>query len=286
MEKLTARCEEEAWKEVAEMCDQSMTFQSASFRCKAVRKFAAFHNRPLESVTAEEVEKSPQGLRAWGEMAVVVPGLVESATPATPSGSSTGTATPVPTGGAPNPPISETEGEKPKGRRGRGKTKTNNDGTEEPAPKKKKAKKELTGEQQQEKDAKEILAQYQWSSQIMEKAATQGDSLPSEWKWAKPFLEEYRDFCAKFKLALVSEDGSGENIVDFVDELKLCIINKSTRSLKKSYGNRYESLLALFVDRCKATTAQTLGSCVRCFLTSKDEQHRQPGSQDGLGYVR
>lgn len=238
VEKLTSKSEVEAWQDVAELCDDSSTFESASFRCKAVRKFAAFHGRELESVSVEEVEKSPQGLRAWGEMNVVVPGL---SSPTTPAASTSGT---------PTPPNTETA-EKP--RKGK-KKKTDED---EDQPKAKRTKKEASKEQQAEKAAKEILSHLQWSAQVMEKCAGAGDELPSEWRWTRPFLEEFNGLVGRFKATMMSDDG-GENISDFVDELKLSTINKSTRSLKKTYGDKYLQYLTIFSDRCQAIAAQIL----------------------------
>ena len=237
VEKLTSRCEVEEWKDVAELCDDSATFETASFRCKAVRKFAAYHNRDLESVTVEEVEKSPQGLRAWGEMNVVVPGLTS---PATPNGASTASATPVADGSE-------------KVRKGR--KSTGGDGEAEPKPKR--ARKETTKEQEAEKSAKEILSHLQWSAQVMEKCAGHGDELPSEWRWARPFLEEFNGLVGRFKATMLSDEG-GENISDFVDELKLSTINKSTRALKKTYGDKYLQYLTIFSDRCQSIAAQNL----------------------------
>ena len=245
VEKLTSRSEIEAWKDIAELCDDSPTFESASFRCKAVRKFAAFHGRDVESVTVEEVEKSPQGLRAWGEMNVVVPGMKES----NPDAGSTG-----PTGSGDNPPGAEGDSNL-KGKKGKkNKKQVNGDESE---PKAKRTKKEMSKEQQAEKTAKEILSHVQWSAQIMEKAAGAGDELPSEWRWVKPFLEEYNGLLGRFKAAMVSDEG-GENISDFVDELKLSTINRSTRSLKKDYGDKYLQYLTIFGDRCQAVAAQSL----------------------------
>ena len=242
MEKLTSKSEVEAWKDIAELCDDSATFESASFRCKAVRKFAAYHGRDLESVTVEEVEKSPQGLRAWGEMNVVVPGL---STPSTPA--STGPENPVPT------PNGTADGDGEKGKKGKRKK----NGETEGEPKSKKTKKEMTKEQQAEKTAKEILGHLQWSAQIMERAAGAGDELPSEWRWVRPFFEEYQGLLGRFKAAMVSDEG-GENISEFVDELKLSTINRSTRTLKKTYGDKYLQYLTIFGDRCQAIAAQNL----------------------------
>ena len=280
VEKLTSRSEIEAWKDIAELCDDSPTFESASFRCKAVRKFAAFHGRDVESVTVEEVEKSPQGLRAWGEMNVVVPGMKES---------NPGTGSEV-TGSGDNPPGAEGEN-KNKSTRNKGKKNKNKDG-DESEPKAKRTKKEMSKEQQAEKTAKEILSHVQWSAQIMEKAAGAGDELPSKWRWVKPFLEEYNGLLGRFKAAMVSDEG-GENISDFVDELKLSTINRSTRSLKKDYGDKYLQYLTIFGDRCQAIAAQSLVDFksyiikFECRLRSnppEDERRWHEGSQHGAGY--
>ena len=55
VEKLVTSTNEESWKDVVAMHDSSATFETESVRCKAMRKFAAFHNKAVESCTIEEV---------------------------------------------------------------------------------------------------------------------------------------------------------------------------------------------------------------------------------------
>lgn len=253
VEKLTSKSEEESWKEVAEMVDNSGTFKTESFKCKAVRKYAAHHGVAYESVTVEEVANSPQGLRGWAELTITVPGVVDSP-PAEDEGRSADAAP-------------ATEGKKAAGKTPAAGSTTKKGGERrraegdagEDTNRKKRTKKEPSQEQQAEKNAKEILTQLAWSAQIMEKAAGDGNDLPSEWKWAKSFLEEYAEIMRRFKESLTPADG-GDNITDFVDELKLHVISKTgLRDLKKAIGaDTYLSRLLLFVDRCKVVSAQKL----------------------------
>ena len=168
---------------------------------------------------------------------------------------------------------------------------------------KKKAKKELTGEQEAEAKSKEILCNLQRSQQIMEKLAGFGDAIPSEWSWAKGFLTEYQGFLTRFKGVLRGDDG-GDDLTDFVDELKLNVISKAgLKSLKKTHGDRYEQLLALFVDRCHTIAAQKLGQkrkpigfCLFVFFggrvvfyrsdggITEDECNGYESAHDGSGY--
>lgn len=92
----------------------------------------------------------------------------------------------------------------------------------------------------------------------MDKVAGDGDALPSEYAWAKSFLQEYSSLLGTFKDALKPTDG--EDLTEFVDALKLYVISKSgLKSLKKDMGAAsYDSKLSIFVDRCKNTAAQNL----------------------------
>ena len=253
VEKLTSKSEEESWKEVADMVDNSGTFKTESFKCKAVRKYAAHHGVAYESVTVEEVANSPQGLRGWAELTITVPGVVDA-----PEDEGAPTAHPVPApegkGSTTKPTTASTTRKSGESRR----RTSEGDGGDERATRKR-PKKEPTQEQQAEKNAKDILCQLAWSAQIMEKAAGDGNDLPSEWKWAKSFLEEYAEIMRRFKESLTPADG-GDNITDFVDELKLHVISKTgLRDLKRAIGaDTYLEKLLLFVDRCKAVSAQKL----------------------------
>ena len=81
---------------------------------------------------------------------------------------------------------------------------------------------------------KEILSNHQMATQIMEKVAGQGDDLPSEYRWAKSFIEEYKEMVTSFRDAMTPEQG--QDITEFVDSVKLSILGKTgSRSLKKPY---------------------------------------------------
>ena len=54
---------------------------------------------------------------------------------------------------------------------------------------------------------KEILSNHQMATQIMEKVAGQGDDLPSEYRWAKSFIEEYKEMVTSFRDAMTPEQG-------------------------------------------------------------------------------
>ncbi|CAE7513217.1 unnamed protein product, partial [Symbiodinium pilosum] len=84
VEKLSSSTQAEEWAEVVEQCDGSATFATESFRMKARRKYAVVNGLKFEDVTVEEVEKSPQGLKGWGEMVVTVPGIEEASKGAPP----------------------------------------------------------------------------------------------------------------------------------------------------------------------------------------------------------
>ena len=167
VEKLVSMSHQESWSDVAEMCDNHATYQTESFKCKALRKFAAYHGKELQNVTIDEVVPVAAGVGGLGEMDVIVRGVNDSM-PATPATSSTGT--PVVGGGD--------DGEtKPNRRRGKG-----GGGGDGEKPPRKKTKKELTGLQLAEADAKQMLSNLAWSAQIVEKAAGQADQFPSQWQ--------------------------------------------------------------------------------------------------------
>ena len=245
VEKLVSKSEEEAWREVAEKCDGSGTFETEGFKCKAVRKYAAYHNVAVETVDVDTVANSPQGLEGWAEMTVVVPGIEESK-PATPQGKT--------------PDPAEPDAKQPAAK---SKAKAKAKSKSKPA---KAAKREPTSLQGLENKSKEILTHLQWSSQVMEKMAGAGDAIPSEWRWAKSFMEDYNVTMNRFKEPLNPDDG-GDDLTSFVDELKLHVIGKTgIKALKKTYGDRYETMLTLFTDRCYTTAAQYLGLLNhRCF---------------------
>ena len=239
VEKLVTKCEEEAWKEMAVMVDQGATFETESMKCQAMRKYAAYYNMALENVTMEMIASSPRGVRGWCEIQVTVPGINDK---------------------------TANTGDKEKGDTAPTKTRRGKRGADSahepssPQPKakaKSKAKKEPTALQASENGSKIILAQLAKSQQIMNKICSHGDEIPSEWRWAKPFLEEYRSCISKFSEVLTSEES--QDLTEFVDNLKLSSLDKKTMAtFKKSYKDNYATLLALFVDRCSSLAAQIL----------------------------
>lgn len=240
VEKLVTKCEEEVWKEMAVMVDQGATFETESMKCQALRKYAAYYNMSLENVTMEMVTTSPRGVRGWCEIQVTVPGINDKT-------ASTGDKEKV-----------DTSGKTRKGKRGA--DSAVEPSSPKPKPKaKSKAKKEPTALQASENGSKIILGQLARSQQIMNKICAHGDEIPSEWRWAKPFLEEYKSCISKFAEALTSEDS--QDLTEFVDNLKLSSLDKKTMAaFKKSYKDNYGTLLALFVDRCSNMAAQKLAS--------------------------
>lgn len=117
----------------------------------------------------------------------------------------------------------------------------------------------MTGLQQAEADAKQMLSNLAWSGQIVEKAAAHADQFPSQWQWAKPFLEQYYALLKDFKMQLGPGDHGSEDLTEFLDALKLAVLDKGgLKKLKKDHKDRYEANLALVVDRSKTTTAQLL----------------------------
>ena len=149
---------------------------------------------------------------------------------------------------------------------------------------------------------KEILSNHQMATQIMEKVAGQGDDLPSEYRWAKSFIEKYKEMVTSFRDAMTPEQG--QDITEFVDSVKLSILGKTgIRSLKKTYKDDYLSFMNLFVDRCQTIAAGNLiftsaifshasfppnklsGSYVFCYFVapSQDAWSGNTSPQDGTG---
>ena len=293
-----SKCEEESWKDVAELVDSSGTFETESFKCKAVRKYAFFYGVPVESCNVQEVAASPQGLQGWAEMNVCIPGLNDGETS---SGTSDSAATDPssPEAGSPNK-----DGEAP-APKAKAKAKAKAKGKATPKPKAAgggRTKKEASAEQAAEKAVKEILSNHQMATQIMEKVAGQGDDLPSEYRWAKSFIEEYKEMVTSFRDAMTPEQG--QDITEFVDSVKLSILGKTgIRSLKKTYKDDYLSFMNLFVDRCQTIAAGNLiftsaifshasfppkklsGSYVFCYFVapSQDAWSGNTSPQDGTG---
>ena len=171
VEKLVSKTEEEAWKEVAEKCDGSGTYETESYKCKAIRKYAIYNGLAVEAVTLETVQSSPAGLVGWAEMNVVVPGIDSTPKPpATPQAAAA-----VPSENAATEP--EKSKGKGKNKRGRGKEQESQEQSTRKTPRTK-AKKELSGIQTAEASAKEILQFLQWASKSWKKLQAQGTSCP------------------------------------------------------------------------------------------------------------
>ena len=237
VEKLFSMKQEESWAEIAEYVDNSSTFKSESFRCKAIRKYAAYHKKNLDQVTLEEVVQSPQGLQAWGEMQVVVPGMTADVATPQATTSEPGAASP----------------QKGKGRSG----KRNHGGEGEPRSKKTKTKKERSALQEAEQNAKQLLSNLQWSQQIVDRTSQLADQFPSQYAWCKAFLLDYSNLCKDFKDNLTP--AGGEDLREFLDSMKLAVLNKSgLRSMKKEHGDQYEARLVLLVDRTQSIAASKL----------------------------
>ena len=150
VEKLVSKTEEEAWKEVAEKCDSSGTFETESYKCKAIRKYAIYHGLNWEGATLETVKSSPAGLAGWAEMNVVVPGI-DQTTPATPRSA-------VPSAATPTGTEENKKGKgKGKNKRGRGKEQDEQEPGSRKTMKVTKTKKELSSLQTAESTSKEIL---------------------------------------------------------------------------------------------------------------------------------
>lgn len=244
VEKLVTKSEEESWRELAEMIDQNATFETESKRCQAMRKYAAYHQVPVESVSPEDVSGSPGGIRGWCELQIAVPGITDKDKKKIEGDAATEEQVPQPAAKAKA---------NPRNKRG-----SNGDGDGQA--REKKPKKEQTALQQSEAKSKEILAQLARSQAVMNKISAHGDEIPTEWKWALPFLQDYNALLDKFQFGLKEqEDGQGQDLTDFVDDLKLSSLDrKSMTAFKRSYKDDYATLLALFVDRCSSLSAQIL----------------------------
>jgi hypothetical protein len=253
VEKLVTKGEEESWKEMAIMVDSSATFETEAMKCQAVRKYAAYYKMPVEEVKTEAVVNDSWGVRGWCEMNITVPGIndkdgkenqkVEVQPAAKKASAKKKKQAPAPEQGE---SVGDANGPQP----AQPKPKD---------PKPKKAKKELTELQKNETTSKAMLAQLQRSQQIMSKVSGHGDQIPSEWKWALPFLQEYEALLTAFTESLAPKDG--DDIKDFVDEMKLSTLDKTkTKQFKNTYKDRYGTLLALFVDRSSSLAAQKLPS--------------------------
>ena len=248
VEKLVSKSEKETWKEMAISVDSSSTFDTEASKCKAMRKYACYYQIPLESVKIEDVAKSPHGIQGWCEMNVTVPGIndkVDSSQPAAKVKAKAKSKSKAKRTEADDVGGEDAQEQEEGKTRQRGQRQGN------------KVKKEITPLKAAEDKSKEIMAQLQKSQQIMDKISGSGDEIPSEWKWAKPFLTEWSQLLKNFQDALVPVEG--EDLRDFADELKIALIDKTgMRGFKKTYGDQYGNMMILFSDRCGSTGAQKL----------------------------
>ena len=242
--------EEESWREMAIMVDSSATFETEAMKCQAVRKYAAYYKMPVEEVKTEQVVNDAWGVRGWCEMNITVPGINDK----------DGKEKQEEVQPAAKKALTRKKKQAPAHEQGESVGDADGSQPAQPKPKDrkpKKAKKELTELQKNESTSKTMLAQLQRSQQIMSKVSGHGDQIPSEWKWALPFLQEYEALLTSFTDSLAPRDG--DDIKDFVDEMKLSTLDKTkTKQFKNTYKDRYSTLLALFVDRCSSLAAQKL----------------------------
>ena len=102
--------------------------------------------------------------------------------------------------------------------------------------------------------ARTIVLQIQRASQTIERL--QG-ALKEE-PWAKPLMEEFENLQTVLKQQV--QPTEGDDLSEFVSELKICVFSgtgaSSTKSLKKEYKDRYIPLLSMFKDRCKGAAQQ------------------------------
>ena len=127
--------------------------------------------------------------------------------------------------------------------------------SDEPAAKKKSESQEL---RMAEKSAKNLIVLIQRAQQVVDTITGHVDSFPSEWAWSKSFLEEFHRLQGQLRTAL--SPASGDDLTEFVNELKISVISPSeAKQMKKKFGERYQAMLTLFVDRCTAVSEQFLG---------------------------
>ena len=258
VERLSSSTQAEEWKEVVEQCDASATYETEAYHIKARRKFAVAKGLALEAVSLEDVEASPQGIHGWADINISVPGIEEASTsgdpvPTTPAGSITRkrshSTSPEDEEKAPANTASDSKGpgsnKKPKAENPKAK----------PAAKKKSESQEL---RMAEKSAKNLIVLIQRAQQVVDTITGHVDSFPSEWAWSKSFLEEFHRLQGQLRTAL--SPASGDDLTEFVNELKTSVISPSeAKQMKKKFGERYQAMLTLFVDRCTAVSEQFLG---------------------------
>ena len=257
VEKLSSSTQAEEWREVVEQCDSSASFETEAFQLKARRKYACVKGISFESVTLADVEKSLQGLAGWADINVTVPGIEDASTE---PGASSGLSTPssVSRKRSHSQDIETPEPEEKKKRaKGTPKTAANTKSKADGEDKRKK-KAGLSNEQKDlEKSAKNLICLIHKSQQVVDKITDKVDEFPSEWSWVKSFLADFGKLQEALKAALTPQDG--DDLAEFVDELKLSVISPSEcKAMKKRFGSRFFPMLTLFTDRCTAVSNQYL----------------------------
>ena len=253
VEKLSSSTQEEEWAEIATQCDLSPTYETEAFQAKARRKFAAANGLPFESVTVKQVQESDLGLQGYAEMIITVPGIEvveddKDAKASTRKPSKRKLPKEKDIEQAPVPEEAKTT-EKEK------KPKVEKDNKKEQNKPKAKAKAKQEGSvKDAEAAARTVVLQIQRASQTVERL--QG-ALHGE-QWATPLMKEFDSLQAALKLQVQPTDG--DDLSEFVSELKLAVFSgtgaSSTKSLKKEYKDRYIPLLSMFKDRCQGAAQQ------------------------------
>ena len=248
VERLCSTSTSEEWQEVVEMIDESETFALESFRLKARRKYALANHMSLEDVSNEDVEKSPEGIQAWADMALC---QVEDKDK---SSTTTAPVTPAAKPGKRQREASPPTGEKPTG------PPDNPSGQAGGKPKIAKAKSKSTAASRHnrdlEKKAKELLCLTERGNQVIDRVTAESARSPSEWAWSKPLLEEFRAKQEEFQ-KLLNPPGA-EDITEFINEYRLSIISPTAlKDLKKNHKDDYFHLLSVFIDRCNSICEQS-----------------------------
>ncbi|CAE7276633.1 unnamed protein product [Symbiodinium sp. CCMP2456] len=253
VEKLSSSTQEEEWKEIASQCDCSPTYETEAYQIKARRKFAAAKGLPFEAVSLKDIEDSDLGLQGYAEMIITVPGIevVEDDSKEQTSGRKTNKRKQIKDEEKPaavtdkNQETAEKQPKQPKTE------KTDKGDNKKP---KAKAKPKEASAKDAENGARHIVLQIQRATQTMDRLQ---ESLADE-PWAVPLMKEFKTMQAMLKEQLAPKDG--DNIQEFVNELKICVFSGTgpggLKTLKKQYKDRYVPNLALFADRCKGPAQQ------------------------------
>ena len=249
VEKLSSSTQAEEWKEIAEQCDSSSTVEAEAFELKARRKFAASKGVSLESVSLDDVKNSPQGLQAWAEALISVPGIEE-----VPGAEASGPKAPKRKAEKAEPGEEEAakDAKLPK-------QKAKADPKAKPDPKSKAARnKESQEAKAAEAAAKNLVLLMQRASQLVGRISGDVQRDPDNYVWAKTLLADFDSLEHQLKQALKPD--TGDSLVEFVDELKLGILSSTgTKAVKRQFGSRFQPLLLLFTDRCTSLAERSLG---------------------------